>query len=430
MSTIAGLLGVIICIIFAVFSLNIYKRMFNPMFIMNVLFGPMIFLSIFSLFDFYEVVFDVYAMLSIGILFFNIGCLTLSINESRNIMIGKQDILIEHSRFVDKIIVIFNIILIAIGTVEIINVVPYYMLGLEAADIRGIYFQGSNTLVYGTAELWQVIRTYITSPLTLVVVSVSSIWLVVEKRICQFVVSLLIVFIQIIVSFSRFSILYVIIALSISLAVSRFMFTGYASVSGKVKRNVRLLFIACALGIFGVSVARGVENFFVSFYEYYCGCIFLLNQLLPNIPEGATMGLVSFQGIIAPIYFALHQMFGVSYASEYINAISVLSVKDAPYIISANGHVTNAFGTMLYALLCDFGFIGIPFGMLLFGFFSGVIYRKMLRFPSERNIAVYIITVIAIVKSIQDYAFSTSTLIIPIVIICLIYRKNQNNVRD
>lgn len=427
MTIIAGLLGAFISLVFAVYSLKIYEKAFNPMFIMDILFGPMILLSLFNFFGFYAVSVDVYIMLALGIAFYNFGCLIPSVNEPIQLSIRKRDTLINHSPSIDKVIIAFDIILLVICVIELINVSYYFINGYSTAYIRGVYFRGSLSLTYGTNELWQVIRTYVKSPLTFVVISVSSIWLIEYRRVKQFIISIIILLMQLIVSFSRFSILYIVIALLISYFVIRYIYPEYGNgfLSSKRKRHIKRLSVVGIMGIIGVSFVRGVESLLKSFYEYYCGCIFLLNQLLDEIPVDKNMGLVSFQGFIAPVYFLAHQILGIPYSDIYINAINVLEIKSAAHVISSSGLKTNAFATMLYPLLCDFGLIGIPLGMTIFGFAAGVFFRKMLRMPSERNIAMYIIVVIAIIKSIQDYPFSTSTLILPILILWFIYRKDQ-----
>ena len=70
------------------------------------------------------------------------------------------------------------------------------------------------------------------------------------------------------------------------------------------------------------------------------------------------MGSLSFQSIIAPLYTVLHQL-GIPYSDEYMKAIDISLMKDAPFVISYKGQVTNAFSTPIFSLYSDFGLFGV-----------------------------------------------------------------------
>lgn len=392
-----------------------YGRWHNPMTLLNTLFFLIVFFASFRFFSYKEVQYTTYLIIAFAMLGYNIGCILTPYKKRLNVQRIHQ---LGHSKKLSKYIILMDVVLIIIYVCELINVSVYYAAGAEPATIRGAYFEGNIDTIVGSMELWSLIRPYIEAPLTITCIVISSLWLILYKKKLQFALSIFFIGANIAISYGRFIVVYVIISLIIAAALSSKYLILKRS-AGKVK----WLVVVLAVVIFMISSNRGVDKFAGFVYEYFCGCVFLLDQLLAKIPENLTWGVCSFASLISPTYTVLHQ-FGIPYSSEYMRALGVLALKDDAYVISETGQVTNAFSTPVFALYADFGLIGVILGMCFLGYVVCKIYYLAIQHPSERNICMYSIVAINLFKCIQDYPFTNSLFTFSLAFIWILYRKD------
>jgi len=412
-----------------------YKKWYNPMSLLNALFFVIVFFASFRFFSYKEVHDTTYLLLAFAALGYNVGCiLTLAVKHAK-----KCIPIIDHSPKLSKYVWLMDAVLFVLYVCELINVSPLYVAGADSATIRGVYFEGNMETIVGSMDLWSLIRPYIEVPLTIVCVAISCVWLINYKNYIQFIFAILFVAANIAVSYGRFVLFYIVICLLLTHALSkRFLLTkkNYVklrlthsmakgvSLKNKKVGNVKWFVAIFAGTILYLSVYRGVDKFTAFFYEYFCGCVFLLDQLIQELPENSTWGVCSFQSIIAPIYTVLHQ-FGIPYSAEYMDALNILALKDGAHVISEKGQVTNAFSTPIFALYADFGLVGVFWGMCLLGFIFCEIYQLARNKPTERNICLYAVVGINLFKCIQEYPFSTTLFTFTMAFIWLLYRNEK-----
>lgn len=418
---------IVICIIAmainCIWSILIYKRFSSPMVFMNLLWFVIMLFSTFRFFGFNSVSWETYFVLTISLTFFNFGCCVPTrgsryVREHVNSTICLK-------RAPDKIVKrmrLYNCIL-AIGSVcELINVSYYYIAGFDTGYIRGVYFSGSLHYVIGTDEFWELFRTYISLPLLITVMIVSVIWFLEYKNWKQLILTISYIIAYIMVSYSRFIILYFLLSLIFAFIILSRLISDFTIRKELVIKWVRTLSFVGIVTIVGISLSRGLEKFLRSVYEYFCGCVFLLDQLLQELPNRYTYGIASFKGIIAPIYTVLRQFLKIPYADWYFFALDTYAIKDKTHVISSEGMVTNAFGTHVFSLILDGGYIYIFIGMFLWGMICSVVYRKMNTAYSEKRLSLYLLIMICIIKTIQEYPLSSSMFVFSVLYILFLYR--------
>lgn len=215
----------------------------------------------------------------------------------------------------------------------------------------------------------------------------------------------------------------------VAIAVYLFTMAAYGTkivIPSKVKKTVLIMVIIAVIAIVKISVSRGIDDVWGSFYMYFiCEmpvCDGFLKSSLSSIP---TRGYLSFNGIIYPLV-ALLKTFHYTPSEMYIHTKEVRDFLESNWIfVEGYNHNVNAFlpaGAFPYI---DGGFIFEAIVFFLTGFVVERQYEKMIANKTQKNVAIYALIFIAIFLSFYRYYLTSYQYTIGLIYIMLLYDSKK-----
>lgn len=195
-------------------------------------------------------------------------------------------------------------------------------------------------------------------------------------------------------------------------------------ISKRLKIWVKRVIVILGAIVIVLTVIRGAKlnEIFEKYYRYLCGNIIFLDLHIKQLDNSGflSLGYAGLYGLFSFILPYLNSI-GFNYPNLYLKTISeVLNTQD--FLQIGDKLYTNAFITPFYHLYADFRFLGVAFGMFIFGVIAGKVYRRALIERTHTRITFYLIICQMLFKTLQLYPFSMKPYIVSIVII-LFYKK-------
>lgn len=178
----------------------------------------------------------------------------------------------------------------------------------------------------------------------------------------------------------------------------------------KVKRWIRRVLVLMAVFFVALTLIRGADKseLLVKYYRYFCGDIKFFDLHVQELDKSGfeSYGYAALYGlwnIILPVFNKL----GLYYPERYLKTIEIVLDTQTFRQIGTELH-TNAFITPFYHLYADFRWLGVIFGMFVFGTFCGILYKKAKNSMQPIYISCYLVISQLIFMTISAYPLVSS----------------------
>jgi len=206
-----------------------------------------------------------------------------------------------------------------------------------------------------------------------------------------------------------------------------YKFFGKTFQSRTEKRKGRFIITIAIIVSFAfiwvVSVSRGIADIGQSLYHYVCGCVPHLDLRIQEVLHNGsiTYGYASNNGIIEFI-LTMFENIGISFPNSYIQARALMNVENIVNISKTGFGSFNAFVGPFFYLYLDFRWIGIIFGMGLYGFSSYYFYKSSKQ-TKIRKLAIYMLLAQGLFSSMVRLQFNNMYYVLGFVYILICTKK-------
>lgn len=218
---------------------------------------------------------------------------------------------------------------------------------------------------------------------------------------------------------SRFDIVYVMSQLVIGVN----LFGRRIVLQKKIRKYVRILLVAGLVGIVFISLKRGVNNIFETFYYYLASPIALLNIDLPLVVEKGIYSFpyAAFSGFFALVWPVFNKI-GIYYTPRYLLSLNESVNATQAWVQIGDTLWSNAFVTPYYYLFSDARWIGVIVGMIILGYFSQRIYLSAKKNLNEINTVYYLLVIEMLFRTLYQYPFTSAVNVMEIFLLIFVTR--------
>lgn len=222
---------------------------------------------------------------------------------------------------------------------------------------------------------------------------------------------------------------WIIIYFLVDFVVCYFIYRQENIIENKNKNNNRIIpliivIITMITMISSVTKSRMVGNTLVHFYSYLCCCVPLLDIKTSIIMKQGIIsgGMASQWGIWSLFVPVLKRIFGVKTA--FYDDVAQFAIIGQNNEFIGTGYY-NAFVSAFYYLYVDFRWLGVIFGMIIFGIISRKTYDYALKVSKGGSCVPYLVICQLIIKSNQNYLLTSSAFIIAFVILIYFWKRRS-----
>ena len=389
------------------------------MFIFNLEWGLILGLALFNTSGFNTISEYTAFIILLGVIGFNLGIFC-----SSNIMGNKysyNSIKIERfiqmpaNRLIVEVIFIFPTIYLA---TKMMKVLPMLKAGLSYGYIRVQYWT-TKTIVTGGFDYF--LNNTVCKACELVLVTYLLLEIFQKKlKIRHLLLAICTIALEVFIAGGRMILLETIFAIAIIFSISGISYNIPKNFRKRIKKFLYVMILISILGIVFMTgdrqsdmsvIGAAVSNFTL--------CLPLMDYLIDivHITGNMTYGFVFFRGI-----FELICTFtGPLGIFEFPTIINQLDKYTNPFYPIGDSQTANAYTSMFFDFYLDFRLLGVIVGALIFGFIAQRIYLKMRKYPSDKNIIMYIIFAKAILYSFFQWRFMMGSYVLAIIITVLMY---------
>lgn len=408
-----------ICLLLAYVGMHNNKNRHNPMFIFNLEWGLILGLALFNTSGFNTISEYTAFIILLGVIGFNLGIFC-----SSNIMGNKysyNSIKIERfiqmpaNRLIVEAIFIFPTIYLA---TKMMKVLPMLKAGLSYGYIRVQYWT-TKTIVTGGFDYF--LNNTVCKACELVLVTYLLLEIFQKKlKIRHLLLAICTIALEVFIAGGRMILLETIFAIAIIFSISGISYNIPKNFRKRIKKFLYVMILISILGIVFMTgdrqsdmsvIGAAVSNFTL--------CLPLMDYLIDivHITGNMTYGFVFFRGI-----FELICTFtGPLGIFEFPTIINQLDKYTNPFYPIGDSQTANAYTSMFFDFYLDFRLLGVIVGALIFGFIAQRMYLKMRKYPSDKNIIMYIIFAKAILYSFFQWRFMMGSYVLAIIITVLMY---------
>lgn len=416
-----GYLLAIVCVLVAVFTYRIEKNWHNPATVTFAVWAFVLFLYALKLFGIYDVNWNTYATIALGLFCFFIGYVVFISGKRRFVFVQRN-----HSQAEEYINYRFlkfcGIIVFAFFVEEAIETLVLVRSGISLFDIRtslqGYAEYSFSDNLYGLRSMIGPLYTWVILPVYNAMLIISCIDFFSGKK--DKVVIGLSIGCLLLKSFKEGSRV-ALFTFMIYLIFSMVIYGKEIALSKRAKKRIRLIVLVAILIIVVISnirISEGEKSLFEEIYLYFTCCIPLWDHWLFEMTTksaGYTYGATTLYGILQFPVTLLTVISG--HALEWYKAgqqaiqdtETFIQVRNASYSFRS-----NAYTTMFYYFYKDAGVIGIILGSTAFGAVCTSIYKRTKKrikagLQSKRLVFVYLLLLQAMVLSFIRVYFSVAS---------------------
>lgn len=417
----------IMCLLLIVISLKNDGKIYNPVALFNFWWGITVFVSGFGLYGIEIPNNKTYFIILLSIISFNLGSiLTNSKKYKKDIKIKftdlqDQNFLSEKIRILVYCLQFINMAILINRSLSVINLL---LNGTDYANIRYLFYNSNEIMSeYGLL----ITNLFVTPVNTFSMILFSLLIFSKENKIIININTILSITLFSFSTGSRGTIIYFALAVLISFLINE----KEIKFDRKQKNNIFLFFILLVMVLVFISFSRSssttneISDLLQTIVVYFTGSYIYFEKTLNSIfvDNNYLFGGAFFGGIL-DIFILLFKYIGLNFEqfSSYVGKYT------QQYIFIGNNIQFNAFTTMIYSFIYDFGYGGIFIGPFLFGGISSYSYRKMESKRSMKYKGIYIAIVIMIYESILRWAGLFANIWIVIILFILIdFLSNKKN---
>lgn len=406
---------ILMCLICAGSALIALKDVFNPQFLFCSFMGLITILASVRLFGLTETNFMTYLIVMLGVMCFSIG-VSLSRVGRTSFRMGN----ISTYFFDTANLELRSKFIAGVATALLFwsiyrmwtTVIPLLRSGFSLDMIRLVYF-GIEVQGYSYSRLDEIIEMFLNLPFLYALIPVVAIELTSPKekkklKIRTSVIILLWIVLSCIISGGR-----VLLYNFVVVFVVCFFIRGnkWGKVFEKAKRRMKWLFAYIVLimiyVMYQLSINRsgtGTYEFLYQIYVYFCGCMPHTSLRLETVDIDYTLGMTFLSGCLRPFMLLFkYTIGGGNFPEIYQRTLEIGETLQSAVQIS-EGHTFNAFALPFYYFYYDGGVIAVIIESFIYGFICGRAFFRYRKYPTERNLAKYLVIIIYIANSMIRFS--------------------------
>lgn len=413
-----GILVSSFCILISYLTYQRVKKVYAPAVFFPLMWGIISFgAALCTIFDIQQVSLSTWIIVFLGVVLFWVGTnFPISVRLHKNKSSLNENYILNKKLFF--ILVLLSLPLLFQTTHKALSMLQS---GYTMLDIRAAYYGIDGTERYWVnSTLSLVFDKYLVGPFKMAMIPLTISYCLLRKFEYKMVIaSVFFVICDIISSGGRFILLYVILQCVIGLMLAQ---NRLATFNNSVKKLLKKIVFSSLIGIFLLTYNRAtVNNIFKFIYEYLCCCIPLFDYYIPKINEFA-YGTASLNGVINPLITLVNRFIQITTPYESI-ILKGLNVQQGVFL--SESIVTNAFVTVFFYMFLDFGFLGVIFESFFYGSFCNKLYINVSKNFTERNLALYLLMIQGLLKTIQNMPFSITSYTLGFIYILILTRKDK-----
>lgn len=411
------ILGVILIILIALTDLVIYKNLFSPVVMFNLLFALIIILALqrkygIGTFDNRAVFF-----IEFGVIFFDMGVSMLRLILRSSTRLRQQETKLD---FRWGAIVPLTLVVTA-G-----NVFTFFYAMLFLIN-GGNYVQLRNALLgYGDSVNFNIINpvvgiisSYVSAPGLYALLPIA-ILLFIKRKYKWFSVLIFVnLLLNILSSGSRIILVYTSVQFIIAM-----VYEG-VRVSKKAKKVV-LALVGIALTIIIIlSSLRSSNSIFRSFYAYFSAPVVLFSYWMNYVDQSNIQSYgLSFFYPVTWLINAGGNLVGVNFESIK-NVVEWQSLPQDVWVNVFPMQSMNAFSTLFYFFYEDFRAVGVCVGSFIFGSVSGSVFYQAFIRKDTKYLVVYLLGVKALLGSFMIWQLGSTSFFLSLILLLVCVKKSK-----
>lgn len=386
-----GYLVFIVCMLFSILSFFFDKKILSPKTVFPFYWGCLCLMSSLRFFGLEKVRSEIYTIVLCGVAFFLLGCWLTSGKYAIKKYVHYEYKL--NKKFFD---IVFWLALLFLIT-RIVVVISLVRSGINFAVIRYSYmdqiYQSDTTMI---------IYKFLLSPLIFTYIAGFTAYTITNKKIdVRFMIkSMLLVISEYVVEGDRSIIFFMIAGMLLAVWFSKNNF------SKKTKREIRRLFAVFVILFILVIIIRG-NSILESIYTYLVGCFNFFDNRINHVGK-FTYGVTSFQGVLRPIMGIIERLGGEWNKFEIATDFMMSLQNNVIFLNKDSSQIMNYFATCFIWFYKDGGMIGVCVISLIYGMFSNILYKNMIKKISIHSVGLFIFIFYSILLGMMEFSFVRS----------------------
>ncbi|WP_320122118.1 O-antigen polymerase [uncultured Sphaerochaeta sp.] len=407
------------------FTYHENKDFFNPIVILFSIWGVIVFLSSLRLYGMYVTSQRTYYIITLGLFCFYFGYLvSMKLKIDNFNELSSTNITIQRECSINYTFVYIFCIITVILLFQDLRIIIFQRVRI--GEIRNFASTPTSALYSSRGRINGILRILVVNPFLYVILPIFGLTYWKEKRymILQ-VLTFLVIILQFFTLGGRlFFVLFVfhfLLIRSVYIPRKKFIIT---------RESIQFfLLIVLAIGLFLVIARlRGNQDLLKTLYIYISGCVPHLDVRIKIIDYDNiyTMGLASLSGLFSVIFQFLDTMNILEKPFFWVLTQSKLFVENAVSIGSTTK--INAFVTPFFYLYLDFRVFGVIFGMGVYGFLTGRLYRLMRTSKNYVNVFLYSLILQGLMLSMIRLEFANSAYVISLFYSLILFKKQSRKI--
>lgn len=194
-------------------------------------------------------------------------------------------------------------------------------------------------------------------------------------------------------------------------------------ISARTKKCFWLLAVLLGVTIIGLTVSRqGSNNIIATIWSQYTMNIPFMSYLVKNevTSTDISYGYTFFRGVLDLIFVFLSR-FGITAP----NVQSVIGQFANPFFEMGNGLIGNAYTSHLFYFYIDGRILGVVIESIIFGFISGLCYKKYVHIPNNNNLLRVLLIFNVIYYGFFQWKFVNSSYVLAFFLMGYIYKNTS-----
>ena len=389
-------------------------NLINPMLLFSI-----IWLMIITLYEIRAYGLNSASIMTETIIFWGIIGMELGLFVGIYCRVGKKKRQIILHEMSTKVYVVFSAILIIVLTITSLKSILLLANGVSLGQIR--YLERENVF---SSPIIDILYNYYAVPMSYLMMHINIKRLFTERNKVFYFIYLLFIVIGCVLSEGGRFIIYFASVDALVLLIY-YLRNKRPKISAKTKKIGLISIILCIAGFVFITKDRGADVY-KTIYTYLCGCVPYLSKKIETFDTiyDNTFLFTSLNGFIRPLFVVLER-FGIGLPNILTQVEDILlDVELHPYNIG-NNIVYNGFVTMFYSFYVDLGVMGVFLGSLVFGWSSGVAYKKIIYNEDERELVVFLLFVQYIFMSMMRFFGTSYNFALCLVYLIILYRSHR-----
>lgn len=429
-------IAILFCLLMLGIALYHEPRILNPVFIFFGEWFLVLFLSKLNLYDILSVSNRTYNLILVGLVVFAIGFYSYNFLNIKTSSLSK----VVKFELNEKLVYTLAIITMIFFFGDFLKSAGSLLGGGSLANLRVNAQEGA---LFSGNKLMNAIRILITAPFSLVLSVIVPANFFSQKKHSKkkkglLILTVIILLERLLSDGGRSPIVYLMMGFAICYS---FLQENVTKIKKKkiikdwkirLPKNFYKIFLIVAGSfavLYWITLSRSGENT-VRYSYYYFAMEPVMFEKWASIVDGRGLiayGMTSANGLLFALFYVLSSVLGIPYPEYWRSIYDVIESLGTQWqIITTNGLTANSYASIFWTFYFDGRIWGIVIGMLIYGFFVAYAYRKAIKSPSERNVAIYSFVLIGVFYTFQELIFQNIYYTISFIMLIFFLYKKKN----